>query len=168
MKPLLRKSNNKTNFLSVDPGWNTGLAYWQGDNKLPWVDIITEPGKNKKLKLEEDRIEWMFQKFEAKIKALPPVYDKCFIEGSELWTSSPVSMAAAARGDTFGLAYIIGGYMFTCMKYRLGVEIINPKKWKAQLNRLKLTYRLNTLLGVEYKEHIREAVGLGLWVKGVL
>lgn len=169
MKKLLRESKNVNPFISVDPGWNTGLAVWTGSDNLPYcTDIIVEPTRLKILKLEEDRIEWMLKKFEAFVKARSEYVKDVYIEGAELWSSSVRSMAAAQKGDTFGLAYIIGGYMQICYSYGLHPKVINPTKWKAQLSKDKLIERLKRLYDVEYKEHTREAVGLGLWVKGVL
>lgn len=159
--------------LTVDPGWSTGLAYWVGDN-LPITDIIKEPTKRKKIKIEPLRLKFMFNKFEAYIKANEP--SEVIIEGVELWTSSVRSMASASRGDTFALAYMVGGYMSICMDWDIQVTLVYPRgdkkkgkeAWKGQMNADMIDKRIKRINQLKYPEHIREAVGIGFHKMGML
>lgn len=151
--------------LCVDPGWNTGLAYFL-KNQKPFTSLIKEPPRMKKLKLEEIRLEYMFDMFEAYLKTKDIV--ECWIEGAETWEMSAKSLAAAERGNTFALAYMVGGYTSLCYKNGVVPHIVKPSKWKGQLNDIRLAHRLKMLIGEKYPQHIQEAVGVGMWVKGVL
>lgn len=166
-----------SNVVSVDPGWNTGLAYWTGDI-YPMTSIIEEPPRRKKLKLEPPRFYYMFSKFEAYMKAKNP--DEMLIEGVEMWMGSTVSMAAAARGNLFSLAYLVGGYMAICYRLKIKVRLVyargkkakgnQPAKetWKGQLNAGAIDKRIYRLNKTKYPEHIREAVGIGFHCMGIL
>jgi len=157
--------------LTVDPGWNTGLAYWVG-NDYPLIDIIKEPPRRKKIKLEVPRIRYMMNKFEAYIKARP--IEEMIIEGVEMWTGSVRSMTSAARGDLFGLAYLVGGYMNICFKNDIDVKLVYPRGgkdraiWKGQMNAEMVAARIHRINKNIYPEHIREAVGIGFAAMGVL
>jgi len=159
------------NVVSVDPGWNTGLAYWMGDN-TPITDIIVEPPKRKKIKLEVNRVYFMFDKFEAYIKSKNP--DMLIIEGVEMWTGSTRSMTSAARGDLFALAYLVGGYIAICYRLKIQVKLVYARggkertTWKGQLGSEQVAARILRINGIDYPEHIREAVGMGFSVMGIL
>lgn len=159
--------------LTIDPGWSTGLAYWIGDLE-PITDIIKEPAKRKKIQSEVLRLKYMLSKFEAYIKAKEP--DEAIIEGVELWSGSVRSMASATKGDTFTLAYLVGGYMKICIDYGVDVRLVYPRgdkkrgkeAWKGQMNADMIAKRIHRINGVTYPEHIREAVGIGFHKMGML
>lgn len=159
------------NTISVDPGWNTGLAYWVGDD-LPLTDIIKEPPRRKKIKLETARIQFMMNKFEAYVKSKNP--EMMIIEGVEMWSGSTRSMTSAVRGDLFALAYLVGGYMHICFKLSIEVKLVYPRGgkdraiWKGQMDATKVAARIKRINGETYPEHIREAVGMGFSVMGIL
>ncbi|NJR72707.1 MAG: hypothetical protein HC773_01360 [Scytonema sp. CRU_2_7] len=166
---------NKTAYinytLTVDPGWNTGLAYWIGD-KEPIVSIIKEPPRRKKIKLEPTRLKYMFDKFEAYVKSRS--IETCVIEGVEMWSGSTKSMTSAARGNLFSLAYIVGGYINICYRLGIHVKLVYPRgggdrvMWKGQLDATKLAARIHRINSKIYPEHIREAVGIGFSIMGIL
>ncbi len=157
-------SKYMSNVVSVDPGWNTGLAYWIGD-KFPITNLIKEPPKRKKIKIEPTRLQYMFDKFNAYIKSND--LDLCIIEGVEMWTGSVRSMTSAARGNLFSLAYIVGGYINICYQQGIEIKLVYPRggkdreMWKGQLNAEMVAKRIYRLNKKTYPEHIREAVGIG-------
>ncbi len=161
--------------LTVDPGFNTGIAYWVGD-KHPITQLIREPAKRKVIKIEPQRLAYMFRKFEAILKVYSDNVDVCYIEGVQLWGYDLKSMASAKRGDLFALAYLVGGYTAICQRNSIDVKLIYPagnkKKeqvaWKGQLNARMLARRLFRINDTVYPEHIREAVGMGFSVLGEL
>ena len=157
--------------VSVDPGWNTGLAYWVGDN-FPITDIIKEPPKRKKIRIEITRIKFMLDRFEAYVKSKNPKL--LILEGVEMWSGSTRSMTSAARGDLFALAYLVGGYIAICYKLGIKSELVyarggkERKTWKGQLGPEQVAKRIYRINKVEYPEHIREAVGIGFSKMGIL
>lgn len=162
------------NVVTVDPGWNTGLAYWAGDN-TPIVSIIKEPPRRKKIRIEVPRLNFMFEKFEAYIYPKLPL-DLVVIEGVEMWMGSTKSMTAAARGNLFALAYLVGGYTSICSKMGVTVKYVyargdkkqNKEPWKGQMSADVLEKRIYKINKTIYKEHIREAVGIGFHCMGIL
>lgn len=163
------------NTLTVDPGWNTGLAYWTGD-MYPVTSIIREPVRIKKIKIETVRLAFMFQRFSAFIRVYEENLDNVYIEGAQLWINSIKSMAAAQRGNLFALSYIIGGYASICISKGISVDLRYPSGkitehrqiWKGQLGSKQLAKRIHRLNGKTYPEHVREAVGIGFSIMEVL
>jgi len=157
--------------ISVDPGWNTGLAYWVGDNE-PLTHLIKEPPKLKKNRIEVDRMQFMFERFRAYLKVR--FVKRVLIEGVEMWQGSTKSMTAAARGDLFALSYLVGGYSAIAMRMGFEVSLVYARggkgheTWKGQLTPEALALRIDRLNGQTYPEHIREAVGIGFHKLGVL
>jgi len=160
----IKKSRYLNKTVTTDPGWNTGLAYWTGD-KFPITDIIKEPPKRKKIRLEPERMNYMFEKFSAYIHVKNP--DLVIIEGVEMWTGSTRSMTSAARGNLFALAYLVGGYINISYKFDAEVKLVYPRggkdrqTWKGQLTAEAVAKRIHRINKKEYPEHIREAVGIG-------
>jgi hypothetical protein len=163
------------NVITVDPGWNTGIAYWLGDNK-PITKIIKEPPRRKIIKVEPSRLKYMFAQFSAIINSFIDTPDDCYIEGVEMWSGNVRSLTSAQRGNLFSLAYLVGGYIEICHRKNIIVRLVYPRgnkakgqvMWKGQLNTKKLTKRIQRINGLTYPEHIREAVGIGFSVMGVL
>ena len=161
--------------ITIDPGWNTALAFWVGDNN-PITHVIKEPTKRKKILVEPRRLKYMFRKFENILKVYDDELITVYIEGVELWAYNLKSMTAAKRGDLFALAYMVGGYMAICQKHGYEVKLLYPRgdkkkekvAWKGQLGPDKLARRLLRLNGKTYPEHVREAVAMGFSVMGVL
>lgn len=168
-------SKKLNNVITVDPGWNTGIAYWTGDYK-PMTRIIVEPSRRKIIKIEPIRLKYMFTNFRQIVGSLPQVPDECYIEGVEMWSGNVRSLTAAQRGNLFALAYIVGGYINVCQKACMSVKLVYPRgnkakgqvMWKGQLNTEKLIKRIKRINGMTYPEHVREAVGIGFSVMGIL
>lgn len=161
--------------MTVDPGWNTGIAYWTGDND-PVTYVIKEPPRRKKIKIEPARLKFMYTSFRKIIETLPTVPDICIIEGVEMWTGNVRSLTAAQRGNLFALAYLVGGYINICHMFCMTVKLVYPRgnkakgqiMWKGQLTPEMVAKRIYRINKTKYPEHIREAVGIGFSVMGVL
>lgn len=161
--------------LTIDPGWNTGIAYWVGDLD-PITQVIKEPARRKKIKIEPERLDYMFRKFDSIVRIYKDEIDRCYIEGVELWAYNLRSMTSAKRGDLFALAYMVGGYTAMCQRNGIEVMLLYPtgekKKervaWKGQLDARKLAARIVRINNKTYPEHVREAVGMGFSILGIL
>ena len=148
--------------MTIDPGWNTGIAVWDGDI-LDEVTTIIEPRCNKALD-ESVRLQWMWDEFHFISKRIKP--DECVMEDAETWAGSARSAAAATRGNTFTLAKLIGGYGLMC-----GVKwsVISVREWKGQLTKTATAARVEMALGRKFKtDHETDAVGIGLHLWGTL
>ena len=163
--------------ITIDPGWNTGIAVWNGTLD-PSCCLIKEPAKNSKIKIETVRLNYMFEKFNSVITDFlkHTELQLAYIEGVELWSMNPRSVASAARGDTFTLAYLIGGYIRILQEKEICVRVVYPrgdkkkgrKMWKGQMSAKMVHSRIFRINGISYPEHIREAVGIGFSVIGEL
>ena len=168
-------SEKLTNCMTVDPGWSTGIAWWMGDYK-PITHIIKEPPRRKKIKIEPSRLKFMFSKFHAILQSHLPSVDYVYIEGVEMWSGNVRSLTAAQRGDLFALSYLVGGYINICQSRGVTVRLVYPRgnkakgrvMWKGQLNTSMLIKRIHRINKQTYPDHIREAVGIGFSVMGIL
>lgn len=153
------------NILTVDPGINTGYAYWKGDLQpiTGYFNIV----RGEKTKSFEKQCGFMWDRFEAVVKTFKPV--NCYIESVEQWSGSLKSRTASIKGDLSKLSYLIGGYGHICTKNNVSWILISAKKWKGQLPNKILANRVEHINGQSYiNEHVTCAVGIGLSRMGLL
>jgi hypothetical protein len=150
------------NVFAIDPGLHTGIAYFSSDTIVP---EIMDFNVDYRAKTTSEKLDSLLIKLDI-IGLYKLKIEWVVIEGVEVWAGSLKSMTAAMRGNLSLLAYIVGAYYHYFSD--LNTEIISPR-WKGQLTYTALdewVYRIN---GKHYQsEHIRAAVGLGLWKKGLL
>jgi len=148
--------------LTVDPGWNTGYAFWEAHNKLPDVGMF-KVSKAKSIASTEARLSDLWCKFEDLIDKYMPKLELCIIESVQLWEGSLTSMTAARRGDIFKLSMLIGGYAKVCMDRGVDFEFLTAQQWKGQLTKKAVELRVKRRIGQVYAaDHITDAVGIGL------
>ena len=151
-------------WISMDPGDNTGLALWDKD-KLVKTYTWKLIGKEKNLS-EAERQGLMNERFRDVLRSLPKP-SQFIIEGVNLWGQSAKSQAAALRGDTFRLAYLVGSYIETYRRHnkRGKVEIITVQSWKGNLPTDILINETITFCKDSKlipNEHVACAVGIGM------
>lgn len=82
--------------------------------------------------------------------------------------------AAEARGDIIKLTYMVAGYGLVCAFKRVPFEHVPVINWKGQLSKETVEKRVRRIIGedtfrqLNIRRDIVDAVGLGLWVKGLL
>jgi len=135
-------------WLTIDPGDNTAVCSWKNG---AYVDIIT---------------------FRNCLSELPCLLFSSFfsiiIENVNLWGGSSVSYASAASGDLFKLAMLIGALIQKFRSKGFSVYLVNPVKWKGQLNQTQLQNILLKKFHITVNnEHEVSAIGIGLWAKGL-
>ena len=159
-------SDKNVLWVSIDPGLNTGIAGWGGVELQSW-HLLRESNRASQ-ESPAVRVGLLCCGLDSVLSQYPNA-NRVYIEGVRSFTSAR-SWAASTRGNLALLAYIVGGYIHVCQERNLLVEIIDPK-WKGQLPTRALESRI-TRAGVcgeaVYKEHVREAIGLGLSVTGRL
>ncbi len=152
--------------ISIDPGYNTGIAYWNGTRWPETFEVSDEFGKYDFI----NRAHLTCQEFESVICTFD--IQIAVIESIELWSGSAVSHAATSRksGNTFETSMLIGMYVKCLMDRNVGKIILKtPSQWKGQLDKDKTAYRVNKLNGTTYADdHITDAVGLGFAAVGLI
>lgn len=148
--------------MTVDPGANTGWAFWTGTAKTPdHTGVFSTTGGAREARLVE-----LFAKFEILVARLNP--RGAIIEGVEFWGGSLTSTTAAKTGDLFQLAYTVGGYVEVLRRVGVPVQIIPARLWKGQLDKVAIHARIQMALRRDYREHEADAVAMGLSIRGHL
>jgi hypothetical protein len=154
--------------VTVDPGDNTGVAIWRNDQIVETV-FFNLKGKEKKQSVA-DRHHIMCRKFLSAVAAIDTI-DKFIIEGVSLWGQSTKSQAAALRGDTFRLAYLVGGYVNVIQTIfpSCDVQVVDVREWKGSLPTDALIREVTLFTGNEpTNEHVACAIGIGMHAIGKL
>jgi len=154
------------NVLAIDPGINTGLAYFGQSALTPEVEEFHTLSSDY---TDETRINMLLNCLRANIYNRVERPKKVYIEGVQVWRNSVKSMTSASRGDLSFLAYIVGAY-YSVLTFEFGmiVSIINPN-WKGQLTYSALAEWVFRANGHTYpSDHTLAAVGLGLKMAGKL
>ncbi len=150
------------NFMAVDPGVNTGWAYWWGNTIIPRnTGVFRAPSPKNGL---ENRLRFMFNKYTNLMTIYRPAF--VVIEGTEDWGSAK-SRVSSLSGALQLLSWLVGGYAALSPAFIIKM----PREWKGGLNDRALELRIARALGQTpgvYREHEQEAVGLGLSQLGVL
>jgi hypothetical protein len=164
------KKFNISNFVTIDPGFNTAMAYWHiaalKEGGCPHTLSFSVPSAMHK----EEKIEYAWQYFEQNIthlSTLPKFLSKVdfvYIEDTQLWQESLVSVTSAARGDLLTLDKLIGGYMHMLFKDRICYNLIPARQWKGQMSKEATRLRVKREIGIDYgkNDHLHDAVGMGL------
>jgi len=157
--------------LTCDPGDNTGLALWGESETFQGWDSIHLKGKEKKLPTPERHLIMMDRFHEYLEKQTFEGIDSFIIEGVSLWGNSSKSQASALRGDSFRLAYLVGGYITKIREIFPSVEIkiVDVRSWKGNLPTPILENEVERFIGERApNEHISCAVGIQMNEIGIL
>ena len=144
------------NFLSIDPGINTGHAFFS-DSLHPKTGVI-------KVKKYEEK-ERLWKDFSKLLDSYPINF--VLIEDAENWQGSFKSSIALKSGALSKLIRLISVYEYICFTKGIPVELVMPKKWKGQLDNNTIRHWIEKMTNVNYKiDHVVCAVGLGLFKLG--
>lgn len=162
------KDPDKAVFITIDVGFNTGLAVTR-DGDIAETFLIKERTVTK-TKDVATRIHGMCSDLHDWIYQMKRNYNitLAFIEGVQIYSSSMKSMASASSGDTIGLAYMAGAYMEICNRFGIIPYIVNPRDWKGSMNKDIVHARILRATGTKFQEHVADAVGMSLAVRGRL
>ena len=155
--------------ISIDPGFNTGWAYWERKTLIDFgsFNSVYAPHKDQYQFFPDMFRTFKFELFKS-LKLRPTTV---VIEKVNLWGGSMKSMASAKRGDLFQLAYLIGGYYQICSmkKFIFNIQLISVNEWKGQMPKIVVANRIRNKLGITLpNDHISDAVGIGLSILGEL
>ena len=145
------------NALSVDPGFNTGLAMWHG-TATPITSLITATKSSVNPII---RINYLAEEFGKILNKFLP--NRVIIEDQWFNEFSLNSLTSAKSGALKKLTWLTGAYIAVCGRFDITPEIISPISWKGNLNDEVVKMRVQLITGVFYKSsHIADAVGIGL------
>lgn len=153
--------------ITIDPGYQSGVVLWSANSNKP---VTTRLLKAPSYGRNDWRVSCLLQQFFDELCTLE------FAEHCELYVeypsyfSSAGGFAAAARGDLVSLAFLTGALfanadLFVAKNNRY---IVPVHEWKGQLPKTVVNDRIRKAIGEEYPNHIADAVGIGLWIRGIL
>lgn len=161
----------------VDPGiGGTGLAqWWAWDTSglpiaKPSATVVLRPSRGTWM----ERFRWLMVAFDEWLAKNP--CEHVFIEGAALWTGSARSMASGASGNLVKLAMVIGGLLDAAQSsghVTAPPKLLPVREWKGQLPKRVVRARVQRALGIGprhplLREHLADAVGMGVAAKGQL
>ncbi len=160
--------------ISIDPGVEVGWALW---DKKRWNKLVSpvrvgiiKPRISSGLEKFANwqvRVESTMRQFTAILEGTNQI-EEAIIEYPQFFGSDATGQASARKGDLVKLAIACG--MIGGTAYDRGIKIAwaAVKDWKGQLPKRIVENRIRELLGlgVTYKDHEWDAVGIGLWSKG--
>ena len=152
--------------LTVDPGMNTGWAFWDG-HIIPKATGVFRIQRIKKSVISESaQLQELWMQFKNILEFFNP--QLVIIENTSWWPGSVKSFAAINSGDLRKLTLLTGGYCLYANIYDAEWELVIPSKWKGQLTDKALKAHIKLKIHKEYRQHEQEAVGIGLWKSGIL
>lgn len=170
----------KCPYVTIDSGINTGVALFKPGYTYPlyvkcFSSTVKIGGKTNfafDIKANQMLNEfWNFMRMDLSVictsKSIEyPGYS--YIEEPEFYYSDK-GLQAAQTGSLKKLLYTYSIVKWMCYQLFHLVEDIKPKTWKGQLSKLQVDYRIQTVIpGAKFDEHISDAVGIGLFIKGLI
>lgn len=161
--------------LFVDPGvGGTGYAKYdelvrtgrktKRDAKVPTTFGVLHAASTSK---GEKSVDEICAKFRSLLEVTHS--EHVFMEYPRYFSGSAKSHAATVKGDLILLTYLIGGLgeIVRTVTGRSPV-LIFPEDWKKGLPKKIVLDRLEEFLGIKFKNHEADAVGMGLYFQGFL
>lgn len=163
----------KQNLLTIDPGDNTGWAFWQY-GKIKDAGMFKINSRVHTNISDQYRFLW---------KSFTALANNCgkntfvFIEGCEVYSGSVKSITAAKKREgqaipnLFKLAYLIGGYAQICTQLSLQYKIITFSAWGGNLSPEAVRAHVHQFGNdITYcSQHIYDAVLMGYYcIKGMI
>lgn len=144
-------------WISIDPGFNTGVAVWDKKGELVYTQLIRE--------VKTDELPLRILSMTMQLEKICDTYDPnlVLIEGVYLFGEATRSKAAARRGDLFKLAYIVGAYIQVASNYTTYIQVLNANQWKGQLPDQVIKKRVLKFTGLCFgNQHVPDAIGIGM------
>lgn len=152
--------------ISVDPGiGGTGVAIWDPTYPKPAYTKVIRPLPNLEWMANSEHIS---KEFLNLLKTYEYLVDEVYIEWPGLHQTA-AGMASAARGDIFKLMFLVGALTQQCWTNNWIMVAVPVAQWKGQMSKEAVAKRVATKLGCQpdaYPNHVMDAVGIGLAVRG--
>jgi len=153
--------------ITIDVGVNTGICLYSFD-KIISTRLLKEDKVYKTMNIA-DRVNAMADDLDNVLYHILPSEAKiALIEGVQVYGTSQKSMTSTLSGDTIFLSYLVGAYANVCKKHSAFTRIVLPRQWKGNMNKDVVKARIQRVTGTVYNEHIADAVGMMLSLRGML
>jgi len=159
---------------TIDPGLQgTGIAVWEPTTwttrKRPVPPVHTETLRSGSSPAIETKMAVMTHRVKALLRDWP--CKEAYIEKPAFFQSAS-GLMTASRQDLTKLT-LCAGYIWGWLASEgVTVKFVEVHEWKGQVPKTVMAKRVNKLLrqrvNREWSEHVYDAVGIGLWVKGCL
>ena len=147
----------KYRFMTVDPGVITGWAMFDGI-AAPTATGLIKAGES--VKIDVHRLQSLAEQYRRIIEVYKP--DIVVIEDAEFRPGSGTSRKSVASGALALLEKIVGGYVMLSGR----CVLLPAYAWKGSLPDTSenpvVSKRIVSATGIQYREHERDAVGIGL------
>lgn len=161
-------------FISLDPGQRTGVAIWRtGEGRIgkpPHLVALWRVIKELQSKPWEYRCYLLGSMLDNVLSNPAYEWSGVYCELPAFFESAK-GMAAAGRGDIVKLSYLVGLYAGICHSRKVHFGTVPVNDWKGQLPKSVIKKRILKRFGVAacayFKGDIWDAVGIGLYVKGI-
>lgn len=158
--------------IAVDPAFVTaGWAYWTPGGVVPRETgtVSTVPKKGS----EEEKAQFLFKNWKRKLEDIVRTYRPftpvLVIEWPEYYSGSPKGRASAGRGNLQKLFCGADAVLFAAFSVHWPankVVRVPVTKWKGQMSKRQVDFRIEKRIGETYPDHVSDAVGLGLFWMG--
>lgn len=161
---------NEKGFICIDPGIQTGLVLFSPEMKLPYYTNVFECKINitweEKRWIVVDLIGQFFAYIREKSGTMGKFYECPVYIEKPTFESSNRGLAAARSENLYKLIWMFAG--ISNIIYAMGhpLKEVSVSSWKGQLSKQQVISRINKILGQKYSNHIADAVGIGLYIKG--
>jgi hypothetical protein len=161
----------KSYFITIDPGArkNGGTGVAQFETKEPFIALKLKTKLLKSnLKEHTNKCNMIIANFrnlmhEWGVHKSTPV----FIERPRYFDSF-VGIAAAKSDSLFKLIYLYGRLEQVCLDLELNPIPMEIVDWKGQLDKKKVSNRVERMCGKKFEGDVTDAVGIGLYIKGLM
>ena len=158
------------NLLAIDPGLQgTGVAIWKGDGTVPMFTAVLHSHQPRGADWI-DRTDSLALQVRALVKDHDIRHVVC--EFMEMHQSARAQMMWKT-GDFQRTLFLIGTF-HGVTKHRSTFKVVPPSEWKGQLPKSVVITRIRKLFGeltcrrLKIESHAWDAVGIGLWHRGIL
>lgn len=155
-------------FISIDPGSaGTGIAHFIRGTNTPTNslsvlgDAACKTNWMSECNLILNKIEMHLWAM-AEAQVIP-----VFIEEPQYF-SSFTGVTAAKSGSLAKLVFFYGRLWQLCLQLKLHPYAVPIQDWKGQLSKHQIIARIEKKIGVKYDSHAADAVGIGLYMRGIL
>lgn len=160
---MRKPAEPKASYMTVDTGINIGYAIFHPESQLPRrTGLLSVPS----LGNWSIRAMAILNAWTDTLQSLSPRPKMIYLEEPQFLDSSK-GITAATSKNLFKLIY-----MYACTHYIAKINqfpVTNlPIQWKGQMGKKMVDERISRILGETYPEHISDAVGMGLFLKGKL
>lgn len=160
----------KNNFLCIDPGISgSGFAAFLEEHIFPVYVRNIYPLCDLKAdyKIKANSVVSQLKDEIKRVQRLTKSgFNIVYIERPQSFHDTHRGMTAIRSDSLVKLSYFFGRISELFTEQGFKVNDVAIPKWKGSMKKAQVSSRVKNITGTEYKDHIIDSVGIGLWVKG--